>query len=93
MERSKQRPPAENAPSEEESLPPLVEPEVDSSKGERTPLEVERSRSEAGVRCPYCHDAVEDGSLSSQCRSCNTVHHLTCFAEHRAQVDNTELKL
>ncbi|MEZ6187938.1 MAG: hypothetical protein R3F62_23385 [Planctomycetota bacterium] len=36
-----------------------------------------------GVRCPYCHGAVSDGTLRSVCNACSAVHHVACFAEHR----------
>lgn len=32
-------------------------------------------------RCPYCHDALQAGSIAL-CATCATPHHATCFAQH-----------
>jgi hypothetical protein len=37
--------------------------------------------SEAVVRCPYCHDDVNQDALAARCALCKTVHHPSCFDE------------
>ncbi len=54
--------------------------------GEDEPLEGKEQaapRERATLRCPYCHDAVPAGPAASACVACGTVHHVSCFAEHR----------
>jgi hypothetical protein len=53
---------------------------------ESTAPEVEVSGEEAAaplVRCPYCHEDLPEGARASACQECGTLHHLSCFAEHR----------
>lgn len=42
-----------------------------------------RPRASVECRCPYCHQAIEDGTGRVRCRFCGTKHHTACWAEHR----------
>jgi hypothetical protein len=33
--------------------------------------------------CPYCKDAVAEGSVFIECATCTTRHHATCFEENQ----------
>ena len=43
------------------------------------PAPAYRARPSSGVRCPYCHDALDDGSPQRSCRCCGTRYHGECF--------------
>lgn len=42
-----------------------------------------RERLGADLRCPYCHDALEEAGVGQElpCRSCGTLHHEVCLEE------------
>lgn len=35
------------------------------------------------IRCPFCRGALLDGTLAGSCEGCHTLHHVSCFADHR----------
>ncbi len=53
---------------------PAPRPDDDESLDVRTRLE---------LRCPFCHDELPAGAVASACAACGTVHHVSCFTEHR----------
>jgi hypothetical protein len=58
---------------------------VDIRPSERAPepaREPAREDEASGLRCPYCKGALLDGALAGTCVSCETLHHIACFAEH-----------
>lgn len=42
-----------------------------------------RPRASFECKCPYCHQAIDDGTPRVRCRFCGTKHHSPCWAEHR----------
>jgi hypothetical protein len=42
-----------------------------------------RPRVSLECRCPYCHQAIDDGTARVRCRFCGTKHHTACWGEHR----------
>lgn len=42
-----------------------------------------RPRASTECKCPYCHQAIDDGSARVRCRFCGTRHHEQCWTEHR----------
>ncbi len=38
-------------------------------------------RSPAGLRCPFCHDALSDAAPVVHCAACDAPHHPSCFEE------------
>jgi hypothetical protein len=42
-----------------------------------------RPRPSLDSRCPFCHQALEDGTDRVRCRACGTKHHAGCWAEHQ----------
>jgi hypothetical protein len=47
------------------------------------PPQLTRPRASAECKCPYCHQAIDDGSARVRCRFCGTRHHEQCWTEHR----------